>query len=386
MASLSPFGCLRAMFAAMSARTTRRAQRRPVGGECRLRGHGSRPSRLRVEGLERRAMLASNVLAYVEAGDLFVVGSVEAEAVEIVREEVTGRWTVNAGFDTTINGGAVGNSVTIDGVFDDVRIYGRGGDDVVRVVGRPLSATNDINGDFILRDTGGSNDIEVVSLQVGDNAYAITRDGDDNLLFEDFDVAGTLTVATTTGRDTIAFLAADNGGVSEVGEDATIHAGFGFYNDTIDVRALRVTDEVFFRSERATNQFFIDGLVANRIAVFGGAEDDTFRLGTRSSGGFESNQFRLYGFTGDDLVTINNSHTFYHARIFGYEDDDFFRFDNVLIDGNLVLDAAEGNDFAQFSDTRVGSTIALDGGPGNDDLNIGLGVTYAVADVQNWET
>src|SRR5262245_51472265 len=87
-------------------------------------------SRLKVEWLEPRAMLAGNVLASVNAaGLLTITGDANANEVEVI--QTAADTYLVTGVDTTINGGTEFEAAGVTGVSVDLRA----GDDIFTFTG-----------------------------------------------------------------------------------------------------------------------------------------------------------------------------------------------------------------------------------------------------------
>jgi hypothetical protein len=188
--------------------------------------HGSR--RLRLEWLEKREVLAGNVLAAVVAGDLVITGTngpngVRVAEVGVNTFKVTG---LGAGGPTTINGAA---SATLGGVTDDININLLLGNDVLQV------DRIAILGDLHVDTNGGADHAKITRAAIRGNLLVETKGGNDTVWIENTTVGGlpgvvggAANIETGEGADQVTILRLTTAGGA--------HVNTGIGNDTLSVR------------------------------------------------------------------------------------------------------------------------------------------------------
>lgn len=130
-------------------------------------------NRLGLEHLEGRQLMAGNVVAYVDQGDLVVSGDSNHNGVQLRQVNANtfavGGFT-HGGVPTTVNGKS--GWVTFSGITDDVLLNGGSGNDYLYVAGTPTSR---LNVNDVLQVNGNSgNDILFVESA---NAQMIYMEG-----------------------------------------------------------------------------------------------------------------------------------------------------------------------------------------------------------------
>ena len=328
----------------------------------------------RVEPLENRCMLAGNVNAFVNDGDLYVNGNNAANTISV---ESAGAGVVQVrGFDgagsaTYVNGTPNGMR-TFRGVTGDIFIRLRGGNDLVRVSNLvvpgdllvDLAAGNDevvlgrdeITGDLRfgatasgplyvhgdLRVLGGAhndrvlqsdlhvNDAGVLNLGAGNDVLQVRRilaHGQTNVEY-----AGLVSIVPGTGADDIGitgFVIDDSvaidkaAGAMSVAFSATnIRGSLTILGDEavdqVDIRNTQVRDQITVNTYGANDTLYVSAIAA-RLFVDLGAGNDEMRV-VSSNIRFLHAQL---GLGADYLNLQNTSHTTIFA--FGNEGNDTFR-------------------------------------------------------------
>jgi hypothetical protein len=143
------------------------------------------------EPLESRQLLAGNVTAVLDGGDLDIRGDNLGNRISVTQIG-PGTYRVT-GIGTTVNGGA--GPVDIAGVTDDVDIRLGDGDDAVLV----FSA--EIPDELEIRTRGGNDLVTVSSVSVNGETEVKTKDGIDLLEFIDCTFRGEFELKTGNGDD-----------------------------------------------------------------------------------------------------------------------------------------------------------------------------------------
>src|SRR5687768_16081974 len=177
-----------------------------------------------VERLERRRMLAGDVLVSVVDGDLMIQGDREPNAI-VISQASDGMYTVAGALDdddglpTTVNGGPSG---VFAGMDDDLRIRMGRGDDLVEIGGI------DVPDDYSSRDINGDDTTLIDGAVVGDRFKHFTENPNGstrhNIRVElnEVEVAALMFIATGHGRDWIEIV-----GSTFHGENVGVATGEG---------------------------------------------------------------------------------------------------------------------------------------------------------------
>ena len=407
-----------------------RSDRAPSPQRLRNRQHLRDRRKLRLESLERRAMLAGNIQASVIGSKLFLTGDNLDNNVAVVSLGA-GRYAV-AGIGTTVNGGP--------GVFVTPRPVAhlsanlQGGNDGLGL-GNSAVALFDL-ADQLFLDLEDQLGVDAATLQLLIDA-ATTVD--------DFSLSGSLTVVGGAGDDVVAVIGNIGGSVvvslgtaSEMGANAfgmdgqSLTGGRGTVGGSLSVVGDGQADGVFIANTQVRgsvsaslgsgrNDFGLtSSSVAGGLSVVGGAnndfvsldfstisghvgvvlgngevnsltlgsgvtEDERLRVGSLSmTGGLGNEQF-LGAFTaqrsvsiwtgaGRDLVTLAGQVTG-PTMIRGSLSVDTGTGDDVVsmqatIGQSMVLTLGQGNDQFEGLMLVVGFNATIDAGEGNDELLI----------------
>ncbi len=227
-----------------------------------------------LEGLENRTMLAGNVTAFVDDGDLIVRGNAANNGVAIHQtgagEYVVSGFALNGA--TKVNGGS--NPVVLSGVTGDVIVDLQAGDDVL-VVGNNASARQALANQLSDGDAGTlpaspeDADDGVHANKTGITGDLIIQAGDGNDgVGLNVDVDGATRVDLGIGSDE---LIARN---SNFDGDVTLDAGAG--NDIVTLANIRAMNGIFANLGGGNDRLNATGVRAGGLAAYGGAEPITF--------------------------------------------------------------------------------------------------------------
>lgn len=226
-------------------------------------------SKLSVEKLESRAMLAGDVLAHVVDGTLFIHGDDLDNQVDIT---TSGKEVTVQGSQTTINGGV--GPVNFSSIAR-IEVIGGGGDDTVSAflwasvdspdIVEELHINTNAGKDAVLVDwrttadvvidTGDGADVASVRgyAASGDRSLQLnTGDGADKVGLDlRFHTQGQITVDTGNGNDALtAFFAPDSGGSLSVlmgngNDEVTLYTGIDEIDMDLAIDGGRGTDSLF---------------------------------------------------------------------------------------------------------------------------------------------
>ncbi len=333
-------------------------------------------AKLRLEPLEKRLLLAGNVMAELIDGQLTLTGDDLANAILIAADPEGTCWVSALPDDgnsdaatTRINGqveavGFIGvRSITVNlrGGDDTLNIHdlerasdypnmplahdlilsggltlGMGdGDDTIRFVGQGQRTV--IGGDLAI-DTGAGDDrIEVRSFltSVGGDVHLVTGSGQDFVFVDHISIAGSLRVDSGTESDKVMF------------QWATI-------NGNVTVETLSGDDRVTFVWSSIDGSMTVDtGDGEDRVQFSGGSVAADTAINTGS---------------GEDYVKVSRGDGGSLAIDTG-DGDDFATIYKVEINHSLVVDLGRGEDLLTAVDNVVGELAHFQGGLGPDVIN-----------------
>jgi hypothetical protein len=359
------------------------------------RGHGKRL--LRVEALERRAMLAGNITVSVSGGSLFVRGD-NADNAVLISEVDEGVYAV-AGFDdlegnpTDING--VENGVLFfEGVTRDINIDLKGGDDLL-AVGNDEEDILSLIEECELNFGSGSGSESVALLEVEPegsqtfvprNLIIRTGDGDDQVALI-VAVHRTADINLGKGDDAIAV------GNSQFGDDLIIKTDKGFdfvcaddnvVGDHLNIQTGDDSDAVHVEGLEARHALIDTGKGHDEVGFFAASLDRTLSIKTGDGDDVvEMEEFEL----GDDLLVDTGAG---EDRVFA---DSFIAADLVrIVTGsgddpdvelesfnakNVLIDTGSGNDGTNNDD----SPITVENASVEQDIKIFTGSGFDLVDV-----
>ena len=229
-----------------------------------------------LELLETRQMLAGDVSVRVAGGDLIVNGDSNGNEIVIRSTATSGEFLVQGIGGTKVEGT---NSVTVQGVDDDVRINLRGGDNIVLMTayGSDFLCHNFSVNDVRIRTGNGNDIVEFDNTMVVGNARVSTRGGHDVVFIHSAIVSGTTNINTASGDDTteltqsvfkkrvsVNLASGDEGfnsDTSNYNEDLKLravsgHAVLGFVVTTVDGDYTSTRNGTY---HRVTSQFVVVG-------------------------------------------------------------------------------------------------------------------------------
>lgn len=231
---------------------------------------------LSIEKLQKRELMAGDVTAYVTGGNLVISGDNSANSIEVYQKYVgSSTWYVDgvmkAGVDTTVNGRTAPQ--IFRGVYDDIRIYTKGGNDRIemdkgRVRDQLYIRTGSGNDDVILENISTGRDVNI------DLGRRYSNTVNDYVWMQGVKVGDDIRVRGSRGRDVVIVSHCD------VKDDIVAHTGSG--NDY--VRIERTDADYFYAKLGSGNDTAIlDDDDFNRTYVNGESGSD--RLILRDRGG-----------------------------------------------------------------------------------------------------
>lgn len=264
--------------------------------------------------LEIRNLLAGNVLAVVNAGDLILVGDNQANLVDVV--VVDGDIVVRGRDNTTINGStdafvAVADSASLG---DDLFVRLGQGDDVLFVEG----------------------------ISIGGNAVVSASAGNDSVGFQGTTIGRNMVVSSTSGSDIV--------NLDEVSVGRNLRISTGKHSDTIQLVTTTVGRNVAINSGRHDDTVILDTTsVLGSVNVWTGAGADNVVMQDSTVG----RQLHAVTGRGSDFVMLDATTVGGQARIATRA-----QFDRVVVDnssqlGSLIINAGRGQDAVQVDSSTV---------------------------------
>ena len=250
-----------------------------------------RNTRLSMERLEGRCMMAGNVLVSVVDGDLVIEGDRLDNDIAVLPRKAAGEYRIfSRGNTTTVNGHA---DEVVSGVDGDFRIRMKGGHDVVSI------ARLDVPADLIVDTNSGKDTFNILSCNVGGDAIVDTAGGRDTVSFYATYVADDLLIETHGSRDEVwlADLAVDGDTFVRT------HAG----NDKIDVRRSLFGGQLTVRSDDGKDRLqLVDSNILDDAIVNTASDNDRLLItGTRVA-----DRFRVVTGGGADNVSVRTDAVF----------------------------------------------------------------------------
>ena len=259
------------------------------------------------ESLERRAMLAGNVLASLSGGLLRLTGDARSNSVEVLVDGATGDLEVRGLAGTTVNGATVFSAAAA--APESLRLSMGSGADSVRVAG-----------------VGGPAEFPGVAL-------VDLGHGDDDFSMADAAFGRWVTVRGGRGDDAVRLNSL------AVGRDLHVSGGFG--NDVVSVVDSAVGRDVTLKGQHGVDEFGVAGTaVGDDLRVDGGSHADAAAV-------FDTA-------VADDLTFDGNSGNDVAAVV------------STRVGDDLTLDGDRGADLLAVADTRVRDRTRLEGNTGND--------------------
>ena len=344
-----------------------------------------RSRRLRFESMESKLLLAADLHAAVVDGDLVVVGS-KGDDVLVIESSDEGTWTITPAGDDSINGSEPGQSVTLSGVVDDLRVSLRNGNDSLTIKGDNAKAI--VQGSLSVRGSHGTNQVLVDNVFVGNDLSIRTRESADNISVEVTEVGDELVIRSAMGDDSIKC------NDVTVGTDLDVHAGGGWYDDDVTVRATTIEGDAAFRASRGDNHVNVESIkVSDRTRVKLGTGDDHVQFGDlepqHSTAGWPgpvingtivfTRQLQIHTDSGEDTIEIADAYVQRHMRSYLGDDNDRMTILRTTVAGNGIIDAGTGDDTVEAgfwtqesayssSPWPFGGETSLNGAEGQDTL------------------
>ena len=255
--------------------------------------------------LESRRMLAGNVTATLTDGGFLILSGNQDDNQVLVTTNESGDVEVTGLNDTTIND--TDDSFVADGVVEDLRLFLRGGDDMVsvedvefadRVVVRGGSGNDTIGflrttvGDSLRIDSGSQGDfISLDTVNVGTLLNISSRGGEDVVGIDNSEIEGRTTVRTGSRSDRLAI----RNSVHEAEVRVTTSGGSDFFG----VDGLSVNDSARIQlGGRADAAFINDSEFLDSVNLGGNGGSDVLEVTGETS--FEELPVTI-SFDGDDV-------------------------------------------------------------------------------------
>ncbi len=290
-------------------------------------------TKLRVEPLEQRLLLAGNVTADLIDGQLIITGDDLANAIVIAMDPEGTCW--------------------VTALPDDDNA-----DAATTLINGQVEATGFIGVHSITVNLHGGDDI----LNVHDSEWpgGMPRGRDLNL-------SGGLTLNMGDGNDTIRFV--DRGHATYIGGDLAIDTGAG--DDSIEVQTpvTSVGGDVHIITGSGQDYVMVDRMfVAGNLHVDSGTESDTvtFRWATIDG------NVTVETLSGDDRVRFVWASSGGSMTLDTGDGDDQVKLTSVSVAADTAINTGSGEDYVKVSRSDVGS-LAIDTGDGDDVATISKG-------------
>jgi hypothetical protein len=306
-----------------------------------------------LESLEQRLCLAVDV--NLTSGLLAITGDADG-ALKIDIAEVTVDNNPVMAVTVADNGAAIGAPVPLTDLTSGMQI---------KLGGTDAGADDDVSIDL------GGQSVPRITADLGS--------GNNNLTVSDGTVAGSLTVRSGSGNDTV-HIASDatinglvtlalGGGANAVAVDGDAKFVLvldGNGDDSITIGETAAIDRLFASLGSGTNNVSIAGVVSGSVDVAGGRDADTLDIS-----GSAGSVFALLG-SGDNLVTISGDVT-KSAIISGGNGGDTIDISGDV--GGQVLANLGGGTNSLSLAGAVGGNVGYTGGQGKDTLNLAATAT-----------
>lgn len=348
------------------------------------RSHRTRRSRLGFESLERRALLAGDVLANLNSGVLTLTGDTEANSLTVVQTGA-GAYTVT-GVGTTINGVA---NLEFTGLTGGLNIDLGAGADAFTFTGLPLGGAIEAAFSGAVNIQGGL--------------------GGDSIAFENANTTGDVTINGGDDDDTLV--------VTNVNSDANITIRAAAGADSVTVTSVQAGGNLAVRSGIGDDEVFVTDAIATNMTVRTGLGEDIVELDSLSvDGHLDVNTTLIVGGSAADAdemvvstdladvdrvdITASNSASF--IMEVGAESDivgisDFSATGNVSLHlssghdsltlttasmNNLTLSLGSADDTVVAIELSVAGNLAVDANTGSDNVTIGAGSVGGVGTLE----
>jgi hypothetical protein len=285
------------------------------------RGHGQR--KLRIEALERRAMLAGNVTVSVSGGTLNIRGDGEDNAI-FVSEVEQGVYAV-VGFDdlegnpTFVNGDENG-VVVIGGVTRDINIDLKGGDDLL-AIGNDEGDLLDLIAECELNFGEENEDPEIESL------LEVVPEGSQTFVPRD------LIIRTGDGNDQVALI---------VAVSRTANINLGQHDDAIAVGDSQFGDDLIIKTDKGFDFVcVVDNVVGDQLNIQTGDDSDAVHV---------------EGLEADNALIDTGK---------GHDEVGFFE---ASLDRTLSIKTGDGDDVVELEEFELGDDLLVDTGAGADSV------------------
>jgi large repetitive protein len=306
------------------------------------------------ESLEERRLMAGDVFARIERGNLIVRGDDGNNGVFVRAGFAPGEIIVLGtdvfGEGTRVNG-LENTAVTLSGFNGRIEFTMNGGADRIRIQDLPTS--RGITADL---GRGSEGRFELIGHTANGDISVKSREGNDQATFDNVTVNGSLTVDMGDGGNTLV----STGG--SVGRDAKFLGGRGI--DEFSLNSIHVVGTFFTSLGDGQNTFFGHNTSANRVELKGGRNNDFVQFEP-----FQGNWMTIDLGHGDNTLNLFAPRIFRDLRIIGGSGIDNVRADESLVDGNAYVDLGDGNNSLLFQ-LGVTGQIVVRGGRGMDDFEL----------------
>jgi hypothetical protein len=319
------------------------------------------------EALERRDLMAGNVLAKVDGGDLLITGDGLSNGVKIMRVDASTYEVVgfpHGGGDTRINGEL---SKRFTGVTDDISVNLGGGNDDLQLHGHSAAAPLTAPDAIVINMDAGNDSVFLNFVKSGGNVDVTSGSGVDGLYGVGLAVGNNMFVRESTspyyaGNHDIVNIY----GGSRIGNQLNVKLNSG--NDSLKVE--NTTARSLWAEGGAGNDYtMVDKLTASAfIRIDPGMGSDTTTVQNSSTGDYLS-VTELAGSrsaSDRDGVGIVNNQVKTYVRVEGNNGRETVTIDRTAAD-RLYANLGAGDDWMNIKFTSL-RAWSIDGGSGYDTL------------------
>jgi hypothetical protein len=318
-----------------------------------MKGRTLLARRCRLEVLEDRRLMAGDVSARIDHGNLIVRGDNADNGIQILGGLAPGEVRVLGtqvfGIDTRVNG-VVGAAVTLTGFNGRIDIALDGGSDNVRI---ESFTSRGITADL---GRGTSNRFELYNHTVTGDLSVKSLEGNDQVIMNGDVVNGSLSFDLGDGSNNV------NSTGGSVGRDAKYRAGRGA--DSFTIASMFVGGAITANLGDGQNNFFCINLQSDRVDYRGGKNADSvyFEVG-------DFNWVTVDVGQGDNKVDLHGPRLSRDLYVKCGSGNDTVLGDENTIGGNAKIELGDGNNSLRFL-MDVKGDFAIRGGRNSDDLEL----------------
>jgi len=316
----------------------------------------NRRSRLRMEQLEQRSVMAGDVTVSLSGNVVKITGDGDLNDI-IITGAPNGEITVESGSDaTTING--LTDPVNV-ATQSDLRIVMNGGDDIVTFNGNG----GDLQRDLYFDGGSGDNTFELAGgYTIGRRLTIINAAGFDTISLDEVTAADAY-ISNGSGGS-IVTVSNSTFGTGITGLTIVNGAGGAFANDLV-IDTVTIGRSLLIQNASGDATITIDGAtIGEDLTIRNGPGNATITLGTSVANDIADDFFIRLG-NGTNSIGITGGTVGGGVQLTGGTGGDSYIFDGVAIDENLTGQLAGGDNSVTLNAADVGLTVNITSTHGN---------------------